>query len=114
VGRLRASRRAVGREQAEAGRWQGGARCGAVGRRGVGTRAGAGGTCAAGFWRRRWRGLAELVAAREPVRGGAVGRARGGGGARATRLWWRASGEAGSFGRAHGVDREKKTDTRGG
>jgi hypothetical protein len=54
------------------------------------------------------------VAAREPARGGAAGRARGRGGARAARLWRQASGEAGSFGRAHGVDREKKTDARGG
>jgi hypothetical protein len=91
VGRLRASRRRRG---------------GAVGRGGmVGQR---GGGRAVG-----WRGLAALVAAREPARGGAVGRARGGGGARSARLWRRVGGEAGSFGRARGVHREKKTDARG-
>jgi hypothetical protein len=31
----------------------------------------------------------------------------------AARLWRRAGGEAGSFGRARGVYREKKTDARG-
>jgi hypothetical protein len=92
--------RAVGREQAEVGRWRGGAR-----------------------WAGEASGRARVPEGRaRPVSGGGGGedwpswwrRAGGGGGACAARLWRRASGEAGSFGRAHGVDREKKTDARRG
>ena len=56
--------RAVGREQAEAGRWRGGARW-------AGEASGHARPISSGDGAAGWRGLAALVAAGEPARGGA-------------------------------------------